>query len=162
MLRPGNRILLLLMVMLFYVQAGAAGAIDHSQLIHDAHADNREAQYTLAHLLLKGRGGMAVDVGSAIAWLEKAAENGHPDAAFDLAVLYLEGESVEKNSNQALIWITTAAEQGHTEAQFYLGLAYQQSNPENGVFWLKKAKNAGHAGAGKALARLCEKEILCR
>ncbi len=154
--------MLLLTVILFYVQAGTAGVIDHSQLIQDAHADNPEAQYTLAHLLLKGRGGMAVDVGSAITWLEKAAGNGHPDAAFDLAVLYLEGESVDKNDGQALTWITTAAELGHTEAQYYLGLAYQKSNPENGVFWLKKAEGGGHTGAGRALALLCEKEALCR
>ncbi len=162
MLELGKRILLLLTMLLFYVQAGAAGAIDHSQLIQDAHGADPEAQYTLAHLLLKGRGGMAADASSAIAWLEKAAGNGHPDAAFDLALLYLEGESGQKDDGQALYWITAAAERGHSEAQYYLGLAYQKSNPENGVFWLRKAAGGGHAGAGEALALLCEKEALCR
>ncbi len=161
-LRPGNRIMLALTIMLFFVMSSAAGVIDHSQLVQDAYGGNSEAQYTLAHLLLKGRGGMEIDVRSATAWLEKAAGNGHRDAAFDLAMLYLEGESVDKNDARALAWITAAAELGQTDAQYYLGLAYQKNNPEIAVFWLGKAKDGGHADAGKALALLCRRDVLCR
>lgn len=161
-LRSGKRILLLLTAMLFSVLGGAAGVIDHSQLFQDAYGGDGEAQYTLAHLLLKGRGGMAIDVGSATAWFEKAAKNGHRDAAFDLAMLYLKGESVDKNDAQALLWITTAAELGQIEAQYYLGLAYRKTNPEKAVFWLEKARDGGHVASGRALADFCEKEGLCR
>lgn len=70
---------------------------EHSRLIEDAREGDREAQYTLAHLYLKGRGGMVQDVAQAIGWLEKAAAQGHQDAPFDLALLYMEGIKVEKN-----------------------------------------------------------------
>jgi len=157
------RIMILLAVMLGSVRTTNADAIDHSQLVHDADGGNREAQYTLAHLLLKGRGGMAADTMSAISWFEKAAANGHLDAAFDLAILYLEGDWVEKDDGQALVWISSAAERGHPEAQYYLGMAYRKSDPKSAVSWLKKAKDGGHTKAGKDLVLLCEKEVsLCR
>jgi TPR repeat protein len=157
------RVMILLAVMLCSVCTTNADAIDNSRLIHDADGGNREAQYTLAHLFLKGRGGMAVDTSSAIGWFEKAAANGHRDASFDLAILYLEGGRVEKDDGQALVWMSSAAEQGHPEAQYYLGMAYRKSDPNKAVSWLKKANEGGHSKAGKDLVLLCEKEVdLCR
>ena len=161
--RTANRIIILLAVLLCSALISEAGEIDHSRLVHDANGGNREAQYTLAHLLLKGRGGLQIDVLSALGWLEKSAENGHRDAAFDLANFYLEDDNVEKNAGQALIWMSIAANSGHTEAQYYLGLAYQKSDPKSAVPWLEKARDGGHTKAGKDLALLCEKNpLLCR
>ncbi|MGA7279248.1 MAG: tetratricopeptide repeat protein [Desulfocapsaceae bacterium] len=144
--------------------AGAApdSKYDHSRLIEDAAAGDVEAQYTLAHLYLKGRGGMARDVERAIGWLERAAASDHPDAALDLALIYLEDTAVRGNSARALAWLTRAADLGQPDAQYFLGLAYRASDPTEAVRWLKEAEAAGHTEAGDELKRICrENKKLC-
>jgi localization factor PodJL len=128
---------------------------DHRQLLEDAEGGDSEAQYTLAHLYLKGRGGLALDVGRAIVWLERAAQQGHRDAAFDLALLYLEGTRVEKDNAQALAWLRQAAGADQPYAQFYLGLAYLPSEPETARTWLEKAAQNGSEEASSKLEDLC-------
>lgn len=135
---------------------------DHSRLIEDATAGDAEAQYTLAHLYLKGRGGMARDVERAIVWLERAAVSEHQDAALDLALIYLEDTAVGGNRVKALDWLTRAADLGQPDAQYFLGLAYRASDPAEAVRWLKEAESAGHIEAGAELERICsENKNLC-
>jgi len=154
---------ILLIIVSVSVIARAAESIDNSQLFEDASSGDREAQYTLAHLLLKGRGGLDADAVSAAGWFEKAAANGHRDAAYDLAMLYLEGDRLGKNVEKALAWLIVAAERGHTEAQYYLGRAYRKSDPERAAGWLEKARDGGHTEAASVLERLCGKEeLFCR
>lgn len=135
-------------------------AYDNTQLLLDAQGGDREAQYTLAHLMLKGRGGMELDVSAAISWFEKSADNGHRDACFDLAMLYLKGDKVEKNGGKALSWINRAAKLGHMAALYYLALSYQGINAEKAACWLKKAAEAGHKKARQELDLLPESESL--
>jgi len=132
------------------------GEFDNSQLIEDARAGDCEAQYTLAHLLLKGQGGVRRDAGAAIKWFERSASNGHKDAPFDLALLYLDGTQIPKDNPKALYWLHQAADAGNSEAQYYLAQAYKASNVERAVIWLKKAAEAGHQMAGKDLKAWCE------
>lgn len=140
----------------------AAPLQDHRQLIEDAKGGDREAQYTLGHLYLKGRGGMANDADSAIFWLEQAARQGHQDGAFDLALLYLEGVQVEKDTAQALVWLEQAAGAEHLYAQYYLGLAYLESEPATAKAWLKKAARNGSKEASSKLENLCaDEQIWC-
>lgn len=129
---------------------------DNSQLIEDARAGDHEAQYTLAHLLLKGQGGVRRDVGSAISWFERSAGNGHKDAPFDLALLYLDGTQVSKDNHKALYWLHQAADAKNPEAQYYLAQVYKASDVEQAVIWLKQAAEAGHQMASKDLKAWCE------
>ena len=152
----GVRISQCIVFCIFFFHLTLCFSNDNSQLYKDAGNGDREAQYTLAHLYLKGRGGLAIDVGSAISWFRKSAHQGHRDAAFDLALLYLEGTVVEKSREKALQWIGKAADNGHTEAQYILGLAHKKTDLTTSVYWLKKAEHLGHIKAAAELKELCE------
>ena len=54
-----------------------------------------------------------------------AAEQGFPDAAFNLALMYDQGDGVEQNPNEAARWYFVAAEKGNPQAQYNLGLKLQ-------------------------------------
>lgn len=63
--------------------------------------------------------------------LEKAAELGHMEAQFRLAMQFYEGHTVvcdikiEKNYEKAVYWLEKGAAQGDNFAQYYLGLCYE-------------------------------------
>lgn len=137
---------------------GPARAFDNEHLIDDARKNDPEAQFTLAHLYLKGKGGIVFDVEEAVKLLERAAESGHRMAAFDLALLYLNGTKVRKDSVKALAWFTRSAEMGQVDAQYFLGMAYQKSDIRQAVEWLKMAADGGHQGAAEELQQICSEE----
>jgi len=145
-----------LLIILVVLSPPLYGEFDNSQLIEDARAGDLEAQYTLAHLLLKGQGGVIRDVGSAISWFERSAGNGHKDAPFDLALLYLNGTQIPKDNRKALYWLHQAADAGNSEAQYYLAQAYKASDVEKAVILLKQAAESGHQMASKDLKAWCE------
>ena len=60
----------------------------------------------------------------AVAWLIKAAEQGHVMAQFTLGAMYDKGDGVPEDDAEAIEWYTKAAEQGDTEAQYKLGVMY--------------------------------------
>ena len=63
--------------------------------------------------------------GEAIKWYRKAAEQGHVEAQFQLAWMYLHGEGVEKpDFKLVFFWYHKAAEQGYADAQYNLALMY--------------------------------------
>ncbi len=139
-------------------------AFENSHLLDDALKKNDpEAQYTLAHLYLKGKGGVEFDVEEGIRLLELAAAAEHKEAALDLALLYLNGTKVRKDNKRALQWLTRAADLGQTDACYFLGMAYQNSDMSAAVQWLKKAEADGHQDAAQELGRICSKDPgLCR
>lgn len=51
----------------------------------------------------------------------KAAEQGNPEAQYNLGVMYAKGQGVPKDGGQALFWFRKAAEQDYAEAQYLLG-----------------------------------------
>ena len=74
------------------------------------------------------------------------------DVQFNLAVMYENGEGVEKDVFKAVKWYRKAAERGNTYAQFNLGLAYIQGKAvkqdEVEAFkWFYKAADQGYAAA---------------
>ena len=145
------------MLILLTPAAISATKFDNTHLIADANSGNPQAQYTLAHLYLKGKGGVEFDVEEAVKLFERAANSGHQDAAFDLAMLYLNGSKLAKDRTKALHWLTRAAEMGQMDAQFMLGMAYKNSDPEKAAEWLKKASDIGHLEAGSELSQICKK-----
>jgi len=64
----------------------------------------------------KGQG-VAKDDTQAVSWFRKAAEQGYPNAQYNLGVRYQEGKGVPKDEAQAKEWFRKAAAQGNPDAQ---------------------------------------------
>ncbi len=152
-------------VLLFFfwtLWSDPALAFDNTHLLEDARNNDREAQYTLAHLYLKGQGGVPYDVQEAIKLFEKAGASGHQMAAFELGVLYLDGTRVRKDRARALDWFTRSADLGQIDAQYLLGLAYRKSDISQSLMWLNKAAAGGHDRAAAEVQKICvEKPGAC-
>ena len=120
--------LLLLIIALFTVSVANAQVNSYYQKANDAYnaGNNVEARK----------------------WYQKAAELGHADAQYNLALYYI----VDNNYTEAAKWLKKAAEQGHKEAQFNYavcynkGLGVSQSYTE-AAKWLRKAAEQGYTEA---------------
>ena len=60
----------------------------------------------------------------AVSWYRKAAEQGDPDAQYNLGVRYDTARGIEKDTQQAVAWYRKAADQGYARAQYSLGVKY--------------------------------------
>jgi len=67
------------------------------------------------------------------------AEQGNQEAQLIVGKMYMIGQGVEKDSEQAIQWFKAAAGQGNTDAQFFLGAMYllPQRDISEGLKWLK-------------------------
>lgn len=90
---------------------------------------------------------------------QRAAEFGHPEANFELALLHLE-EGHLQDYNLALNRLNAAERQGHVEASYRLGRAYRhgefgvEPDYELAHQHLKKAAEEGHTEAQTELGHL--------
>ena len=89
------------------------------------------------------------------------AEDGYVQAQYNLALMYEDGEWVEKNDEQAVKWYRKAAEQGHEVAQNNLGWMYMfgrgvEQSDEEAVEWYRKAASKGYARAQTNLGWMYE------
>jgi uncharacterized protein len=87
----------------------------------------------------------------------KAAEQGHPDAQFELGILCQYDRAIKGKSKEAIKWYEKAAEHGHAKAQYQLGRCYYlgwgvKGKKETAVNWYQKAADQGHPGAQTDLA----------
>lgn len=55
-------------------------------------------------------------------FLEKAAVSGIPEAQYQLALLYDNGDKIPENRSKALFWMNEAARAGYTDALYGLGV----------------------------------------
>jgi hypothetical protein len=91
--------------------------------------------------------------------LRRCAQLGHPDSAYQLGYLLLNGLDLAQDSIQGVAWIEQAAAQGHCDAQWTLALCYREGN---GVFksyartleWMRKAALQGDAQAQTSVGRI--------
>lgn len=106
--------------------------------------------------------GAAGDVGQAITWLERAAEQGNVIAAGRLGQIligdYLNGEwkGQYTNPEKAMSWLHKAAEKGDAASMYLLGIEYQwgkyvQKDDKVGFEWMLQA---GEKGYPKAYMRI--------
>lgn len=58
----------------------------------------------------------------------RLAEQGNPQAQFNLGLNYYYGIGVEKSEQEKIKWFKKSAEQGYADAQYWLGICY-----ENGI-----------------------------
>lgn len=157
----GRKWITIFICILWLLAAGHYGlAYDNIHLIEDAEAGDREAQYTLAHLYYKGLGGVDQNIMRAVTWFRRAAEAGHVDSMYDLAMILLDNELAIAKKEESFYWLKKSADMGHADGQYALGRAYGLSDPEKGVYWLKQAAMSGHREASEYLDKWCKVESL--
>lgn len=120
-----------------------------------------EAQFRLG--LLLDPGDRAVAKGQkfeSVEWYRKAADQGHPIARNNLAILYLHGTGVDADAAAAERLFLASAAAGYPEAQRRLGTLYETGaagapkNPAAAAQWYEKAAGQGDALAALYLAQL--------
>ena len=89
-------------------------------------------------------------------WLA-LAKAGNADAQYNLAVMYVRGDGLQKSNKLALYWFLKAAKHGHPLSQFTLGKMYFKGvgvrrNYKKSFKWLEKAAKQGHIKARNNIA----------
>ena len=121
-----------------------------------AEGGDAEAQFSLA-LKLAGDG-EAQNYVQAAHWYQKAANQNHAGAQFNLGVMYATGQGVSRDDTLSLMWIGKAADLGDPGAQYTLGMRQWRvsldEGPENAREsrieankWLRLAAAQGYAGS---------------
>lgn len=75
------------------------------------------AAYSLATMYREGLGGVNKDLEQSVNLFRQAATSGQSQAQYELAELYMSGEVIEKNVQEAFYWFKCAANQGHQKAE---------------------------------------------
>jgi TPR repeat protein len=88
--------------------------------------------------------GISRDPGQSVYWYDRAARNGHPEAQYELALLYDSGEGTKRDAEQAARWMSAAAAQGYAPAMMAFGERYATGNGvaqdhQRAYFWLTLA-----------------------
>lgn len=83
------------------------------------------------------------------------AEQGDPEAELLLGMLYLNGQGVLKDSDEAVKWLTKSAMQGNADAQFFLGSFYLLPRRDfaEGVKWMRLSAEQGNKDAQYLLGK---------
>jgi len=84
-----------------------------------------------------------------IAWIRKAAAQGHVDAEQELGVVYATGDGVKQDDVQAVAWFRKAAEQGDALGQFNYAVVLTkglgvEADVAQAVEWYRQAAQGGH------------------
>ena len=166
---------LLLVVAAFAAVEVANGQSFNATLIKAEQGD-AEAQNKVGEMYDNGEG-VPQDFAGAVKWYRKAANQGHADAQYNLAmvcqggrriydaqhndisVMHYKGKGVpEHDMEEAVKWLRKAAEQGHAWAQCELGEIYctgsggVRRDYVEGEKWLRQAAEKGHAEAQNRLS----------
>lgn len=121
-----------------------------------AQKGDAESQYNLGALLLSGKLGQQ-DPKKAVAWIEKAANQGHVEAANALGMLYHTGsKEFAQDFKKAYKYFLVAAKKGNPPAQFGLGVMLLngqgvKKDVAAGADWVRKAAEQGHVMAQYSL-----------
>lgn len=88
---------------------------------------------------------------------KKAAEQGNAMAQNTLGFLFLNGQGVTRDYNEAVKWFRLAAEQCYSEAQYNLAIMYKlgqgvEQNDTEVIKWFQAAAEQGHGNAQNLLA----------
>lgn len=119
-----------------------------------AELGDAEAQTRLGYLL-----DQAEQNQEAAEWLEKAAEQGHPEAAYYLAGMYVASTELTQDFHRAVELFESAAEQGHAASIRVLVSAYEKGGMklirsyDKAVAWLRAGVEAGDVWSIQRLAR---------
>ncbi|MGA3052792.1 MAG: SEL1-like repeat protein [Candidatus Korobacteraceae bacterium] len=108
-----------------------------------------------ASAYLRG-GSIKQDLGQALHWYIKAANDGSGLACERLAYLYSQGIGVQQDKEQSLKWLKRSADLGYLPAVFELGMAYETGTmvPQDLDKARKLYDKAAHSGQPDALIAL--------
>ncbi|MEP7043134.1 MAG: SEL1-like repeat protein [Dokdonella sp.] len=121
------------------------------RMLQAAEAGNARAQFMIGTAYEFGSG-VAVDLGQAAFWYEKAAAQGDAKAQKNLGSLYEAGAGVPENWALAVAWYRKSAEQHDADGEFALGRMYQfgmavPQDRQTAIQWFQRAGDLGHAQA---------------
>ena len=94
--------------------------------------------------------------GQALKYYRQAADKDHPEATFNLGMLYFNGQGAGRDLRTAFVLLKRAATLGVVDAQFNLALCYGKGlgtpvNRDMALHWLREAARGGDASARQAL-----------
>ena len=132
--------------------------IDKYQLLSDAVAGDREAQYQLGAVLERGDG-LPRDQRGATGWYGRAAEQGHAKAALALNRRRHDGAAIEADEAKIVVALGVEIDKGNTDAMRALAdmRIYGRGaprDPEAALALLRRAATAGDSDAEIDLANL--------
>ena len=90
---------------------------------------------------------------------QAAADDGNVVAQNTLGFLYLNGQGIEQNDEEAVTWFRRAAHDGYAAAQYNLAVMYklgqgvEQSHPES-IKWMQASANQSYVEAQSNLGNL--------
>jgi len=126
-----NKILFLLVSMVFGLFTQATFADDIHDLIKKANKGDAAAQFELglAYSIqddadLQSDYKIPIDSKQAFKWFAKSAKQGDIRAEYKLSVAYGDGRGINKDSIKEMYWLRKSAEQGYGIAQAGLGEKY--------------------------------------
>ncbi|SHI80550.1 Sel1 repeat-containing protein [Malonomonas rubra DSM 5091] len=130
-------------------------------LLRSAEQGNADSQYQVGITYLRKAQGQ--NYLEAVKWLRLAADSGHANAQYSLALRYLLGQGVKKDPEQAADWLQKAAQQNHADAQYSLGMRFfygqgREKDKKQAWYWLRKAAAQGQADALKMKLPAVEKK----
>ena len=113
------------------------------------------AQSNLAGLYLSGALGEA-DLGQALAWFRKAAEQDNPNALVSLGHIHRTGmgEIVHPDRDQAIAYFRRAAERGSAEGTYFAGEMELEDKPSDPAAAVEAIQTAAEAGFPPAMHRI--------
>jgi TPR repeat protein len=85
-----------------------------------------------------------------------AAQAGHPDSQFNVALMYEQGIGIGKDEKEAVSWYGKAAEQGHAAAQYNLAVLYENGRgTEIDCHYGKEARTESNSYGSEWLHFVC-------
>ena len=132
------------------IEQGAIAGDPDAQFLLGRHYDRRYSnEATRWYQLAAEQGyhvgsGVPQDDSQSVAWLNKAADLGHTEAQYAMAVRYFNGTGVPQDYLHARYWCMKAAENGVDEARllmarFYLEALGVERDEAEGVAWVAEA-----------------------
>ena len=137
--------------------AGDARGRDAVERVRRDEKPNGMVQCDAATASLYLRGGpIKQDLGQALHWYTKAANDGSSVACERLAYLYSQGIGVQPDKEQSLKWLKRSANLGYPLAVFELGMAYETGTtaPQDMDMARRLYNQAAHSGQPDALMAL--------
>lgn len=95
------------------------------------------------------------DYAIALKELTPLAEQGNPKAQLLLARMFLMGQGVSRDSDQAMKWFRASANQGNADAEFFMGSYYLLPRRDigEGIRWLRLSAEQGNQDAQLLLGK---------
>ena len=89
----------------------------------------------------------------------RSAKNGNTDAQYQIGIMFLEGEGMKANPEEAAYWFRKAAQNGHALSQFEIGRCFLtgtgvQSGERMAAEWFWRAAEQGDPDAALYVARM--------